>query len=115
MSTSNLIRNLFNSFHENDIIYCHWKSNEHLDASFKGDTDFDMLFCNKQKAAVKKVFNKNGFVEFIPPFNRRYSEIVDYIAIDYEQNRIIHFHTHFALEIGTSGLKEYRFNIEDEV
>lgn len=115
MQTSDLIRNLFKSFHEQNIIYCHWKSNEHLDASFKGDTDFDMLFDRKQRVEVKRIFDENGFILFTPPFNRRYDEIEDFIAIDYEQNRIIHFHTHYSLEIGTSGLKEYRLAIEDKV
>lgn len=115
MQTSDLIRDLFKSFHDNNIVYCHWKSNEHLDASFKGDTDFDVLFNRNQKAEVKELFCQNGFILFNPPFNRRYHEIEDFIAIDYKQKKIIHFHTHYALEIGTSGLKEYRFNIEEEV
>ena len=115
MQTSDLIRNLFKSFHNQNIIYCHWKSNEHLEASFKGDTDFDMLFDSSQKAEVKRIFSENGFVLFNPPYNRRYNDIEDFIAIDYEQNKIIHFHTHYSLEIGTSGLKEYRYAIEDSV
>lgn len=115
MQTSDLIRNLFKAFHENDILYCHWKSNEHLDASFKGDTDFDVLFDRKQKDIIEKLFNKNGFVLFNAPYNRRYSEIVDFIGVDYEQNKIIHFHTHYHLEIGTSGLKEYHYTIEEEI
>lgn len=115
MKTSDLIRNLFKSFHDNNIIYCHWKSNEHLTESFKGETDFDMLFDSSQKAEVKRIFSENGFVLFTPPFNRRYDEIEDFIAIDHEQNKIIHFHTHYNLEIGTSGLKEFRYAIEDKV
>lgn len=115
MQTSELIRNLFKEFHDNDIIYCHWKSNEHLDASFRGDTDFDVLFDKSQKNNVEKIFNRNGFVLFQAPFNRRYSEIVDFIGVDYEQNKIIHFHTHYHLEIGTSGLKEYHYTIEEEI
>jgi|26BtaG_2_1085354.scaffolds.fasta_scaffold00002_250 thymidylate kinase len=115
MDTSDLIRNLFKSFHKENILYCHWKSNEHLDVSFRGDTDFDVLFDISQKAEVKRIFSENGFVLFTPPFNRRYDEIEDFIGIDYEQNRIIHFHTHYNLEIGTSGLKEYRYVIEDKV
>lgn len=115
MQTSDLIRNLFHSFHKQNIVYCHWKSNEHLEASFKGDTDFDILFNREQKAEIEKIFAENGFVLFTAPYNRRYNEIDDFIAIDYEQNRIIHFHTHYNLEIGTSGLKEYRYAIEDKI
>lgn len=115
MQTSDLIRNLLKCFHDNNIIYCHWKSNEHLEDSFKGDTDFDMLFDINQKAKVKNIFHENGFALFTPPFNRRYIEIDDFIAIDYEQNKIIHFHTHYSLQIGTSGLKEYRYTIENKI
>lgn len=115
MHTSDLIRNLFQSFHDHQIVYCHWKSNEHLEASFKGDTDFDVLFNSAQKADIERIFLENGFVLFEAPYNRKYFGIEDYIAIDYEQNRMIHFHTHYKLQIGTSGLKEYHYAIEEKI
>lgn len=115
MQTSLLIRDLFESFHDQKIIYCHWKSNQHINASFKGDTDFDILFDFSQKVQVAKIFKENGFVLFSPPYNRKYAQIDDYIAIDYEQCRIIHFHTHYRLMIGASGLKEYHYAIENKL
>lgn len=115
MRTSNLIHKLLKSFNDNKVTYCHWKSNEHLDDSFKGDTDFDILFDKEQRDKVKKIFSENGFCLFTPPYNRKYQQIEDYIAIDYEQNKIIHFHSHYQLIIGRSGIKEYRYKLEDKI
>ena len=44
------VQKLFVEFHKRGINYCHFKSNEHLDASFKGLTDLDVLFDIKQKS-----------------------------------------------------------------
>jgi hypothetical protein len=115
MQTSPIIYNLFKAFHDNNINYCHWKSNEHLDASFRGETDFDILFDISQKDLIKKIFIKNGYALFVPPYNRSYTQIEDYIALDFEQNKIIHIHTHYQMVIGTSGLKEYRYSIENSL
>lgn len=115
MQTSTLIHNLFKAFNDHKLVYCHWKSNEHLDASFKGQTDFDVLFEGSQRKLIKDIFTQNGFFLFTAPYNRQYSEIEDYIAIDNELNSVIHFHTHYQLKIGSSGLKQYRYAIEDKI
>ena len=38
------ISKLLDALEENNILYCHWKSNEHLAVSMAGDTDLDVLF-----------------------------------------------------------------------
>lgn len=34
---------LFDEFHEQEIRYCHWKSNEHLQEGLVGETDLDVI------------------------------------------------------------------------
>jgi hypothetical protein len=49
VATLIVIDNLLRDFHEHEILYCHWKSNEHLQASMLADTDLDVLFAIKKK------------------------------------------------------------------
>ena len=49
------IRDFLDSLDKAGIRYCHWKSNEHLDASATGDTDLDMLFSATERTALEAV------------------------------------------------------------
>lgn len=50
------IKDMLEALEINDIQYCHWKSNEHLEPALNGDTDLDMLFLPEQRSIVDKVF-----------------------------------------------------------
>lgn len=99
------VENLFNEFHQNRVDYCHFKSNEHLDASFKGLTDFDVLFDTNQEDQVKKILISNGFLKFNSVWFLKYPYVEDFILL--ENGKIFHIHAHFKLLVGKSGIKNY--------
>lgn len=110
-----LIASLFEALHENDILYCHWKSNEHLGASMKGNTDLDVLFDETQKTKLQLILHRLGFKRFNSIKQKQYNGIVDFIAFDIEVGKVIHLHTHYRLTMGEPYLKGYQLNIEDQV
>ena len=99
------VQKLFVEFHKRGINYCHFKSNEHLDASFKGLTDLDVLFDIKQKNEVKKILISNGFLKFNSVWFLNYPHVEDFILLD--EGKIFHIHAHFKLIVGKSGVKSY--------
>ena len=112
---SRTINVLLQELHRSNISYCHWKSNEHLQAAMCGDTDLDMLFKFQDFDTLTKLFNKCGFQLYEVPKYRRYPHIYDFISIDPVSNKIIHLHAHFRLIIGKSGIKNYHLDIEPEI
>lgn len=110
-----IIQSLNTNLSKKNIEYCHWKSNEHVDAAVKGETDLDILFSFDQKDSAKKVLKDSGFKLFIAPWWRQYPNIEDYIGIDSETGKIVHVHAHFRLVLGESGVKSYHLPWEDEI
>lgn len=109
-----LIDRLFEELHEQEILYCHWKSNEHLQASVLGETDLDVLFDKDQKKKIESLLGGLGFKKFNAVKQKTYSDIVDYLGFDEGSGKIIHLHTHYRLSIGKPYLKEFQFNFNIE-
>ena len=109
-----MIAGLFEALHEHDILYCHWKSNEHLGASMVGETDLDVLFAENQKEKLEALLHQLGFKRFEAIKQKRYKDIVDFIALDPDSGKIVHLHTHYRLTMGEPYLKGYQFNFDIE-
>ena len=105
----------FAFLNDSDIPYCHWKSNEHLDAALAGKTDLDILIEGSAKEAFVSATRKFGFVRFAPAPYLRYRSIEDFIGIDEEDGTLIHLHAHFALVVGKKFVKNYRLPWEAEI
>jgi hypothetical protein len=101
------IARLLDALQENNILYCHWKSNEHLAASMAGDTDLDVLFDEKQKEEIESLLNTLGFKRFDAIRQKQYKDIVDFLCLDAQSGKIIHLHTHYRLTMGEPYLKGY--------
>jgi hypothetical protein len=110
-----LLKDFFSDFHNKGIRYCHWKSNEHLEAALLGDTDLDILFDGDQRQEIVSILNNSGFKLFKAASQREYSGIEDYIALDYVSGKVFHLHSHFRLSIGENYLKSYQLNFESLV
>ena len=109
------IKLLFDTLHKNDIMYCHWKSNQHLNASMTGTTDLDILFCEKQKVKIESILNNLGFKLFNAIKQKHYKDIVDFIGLDLETGKVIHLHTHYRLTLGEPYLKGYQLEFEEKI
>lgn len=109
----NVINKLLLLFDENNIQYCHWKSTQHLDLSFQGMTDLDVLIEKHQFSKVDCLLSKVGFKKFEVAKNRRYPYIYDYLAYDKGSDKIVHLHLHTRLNIGPKHHKYILFPYEE--
>lgn len=102
-----IISAVLSALEKDGIVYCHFKSNEHLDAALAGQTDLDILFDADQESRIVHILQDAGFFLASPIAIKRYPDILDYIGIDPHTGRIVHIHAHFHLLTGTSGVKQY--------
>lgn len=98
---------MLNLLNENDIKYCHWKSNEHLEEALNGDTDLDMLFLPEERTKLEKILCEAGLKRFRATSLMQYNAIEDFVGFDYDESKIWHLHLHYRLTFGEKNLKGY--------
>ena len=103
----NVVNSLFEQWNSNKILYCHWKSNEHLYEGLIGETDLDILVDYSMKEKAEESLTMSGYHKFLPQYGSRYDLVDDWIACDSETGRLIHIHLHYKMITGHKGLKEY--------
>lgn len=101
------IKRMFDEFEKNKIMYCHWKSNEHLESALNGDTDLDVLFLPSQRNNLEIALGTTGLKRFKSVSLMAYNAVEDYIGYDYETAKIWHLHLHYRLTLGEKHLKGY--------
>ncbi|HUR12524.1 MAG TPA: hypothetical protein VM012_14205 [Flavitalea sp.] len=106
---------LLDAFHDWGINYCHWKSNEHLNASMTADTDLDILFDINQKQVLEILLHAHGFKKFISIKQKQYRNIEDFLGMDFQSGKVIHVHAHFRLTLGEPFLKSYQLDLEEKI
>lgn len=107
MSALQIVSQLNSRLEQENIRYCHWKSNEHVDAAVEGKTDLDVLADRAEKVKLKQVLGEIGFKQFISVPFLQYIEIEDYVAMDEATGILVHLHLHYQLELGEKNLKGY--------
>jgi hypothetical protein len=106
---------LFDALDAAGIRYCHWKSNEHLDASLRGETDLDVLFDRRQTLHLTHLLAQLGGKRFVVKPGRGYPGIEDYVVFDPPTGALSHLHVHYQLTVGEKFLKGYRLPWEESV
>jgi len=110
-----VIRNVFDQFEIEGIIYCHWKSNERLAEFVNGEEDLDLLFYPEDEERVHNALLSVGAKKFEALPVGKYENIKDYLALDADSGKLIHFHVHFGLDIGEKNIKQYRLPWTSEI
>jgi len=100
-------RMLFDKWNENNVLYCHWKSNEHLYEGLVGVTDLDILVSKDNKDLAREILANVGFISVVSQYGSRYNDVEDWIICDKETGKLIHIHLHFRMATGHQGMKEY--------
>ncbi|MBO7913690.1 hypothetical protein J5X89_18905 [Vibrio sp. G41H] len=113
--SSKIVTEFFSEINSTDISYCHWKSTDHLDASFLGDTDFDILVKRKDAFKFEKILLDKGFVRARTPDLRTYPCVEDYIYYDSNLNKFFHFHIHYQLPCGDRWVKSFHIPLENYI
>lgn len=108
-----VLRDLLRRLHDADIRYCHWKSNEHLDASLDGRTDVDALFDRRAIVPLTRILGEANFKRFVVKPGRGYPGIEDYVGFDSSTGALTHLHVHYQLTLGEKFLKGHRLPWEE--
>lgn len=114
MKELKIVRNLLNELN-NNILYCHWKSNEHFKDALTGKDDLDILINRSQYGQLVNILQKLKFKRFYVPNARSYIGIEDYLGFDYETGKLVHLHLHSQLVIGEKHLKGFLLPIEQRI
>lgn len=109
------IRQMLKAFEENNIVYCHWKSNEHLVEALNGDTDLDVLFIPEQRNLIDHILSGLNMKRFRDVPLMQYNAIEDYIGFDKETSKIWHLHIHYRMTFGEKHLKGYTTNWQNKI
>jgi thymidylate kinase len=102
-----VVRDLFDQLAAAQVTYCHWKSNEHLDAAIRGATDLDVLVDREAGSELASLLEKIGFKRIAAVPARAYPGVEDYLAMDWSSGRLAHLHLHYRLVLGERNLKGY--------
>ena len=108
------IRNVIDTLNQ-QISYCHFKSNQHLDESFDGKTDFDLLIHKKDIYKFQKIVSDFGFKRRFSSANKQYYGMEDYIGFDSLNGKLYHFHVHYQLIFGKKLRKNFVIELNDEI
>lgn len=98
---------LFEEWNKEQVLYCHWKSNEHLVPGLEGATDLDVLVAETSRDVAERVLLKQGFKKVITQYGTNYPMVEDWLNIDVVSANLIHIHLHYRMATGHKGLKEY--------
>ena len=107
------IYEVFSRFDEHNVVYCHWKSIDHLESTYRGDTDIDALFARNQRSLIETILASCGFVRMDTVVLRAYPGIMDYVALDEESGKWVHLHLHYYLNMGDRWVKSFHLKLED--
>ncbi|MGD2061926.1 MAG: hypothetical protein PVF87_13730, partial [Acidimicrobiia bacterium] len=96
-----------------DIAYVHWKSNEHLDASLRGETDLDLLIRPADEGDLDSVARRLRFVSMVTPRERRVPGAEARLGCDPETGSLLHLDVAYQLHVGERLLKNHTLPVED--
>lgn len=110
-----ICKKLFDQWNENDIRYCHWKSNEHLMEGLDGKTDLDIYVAQHDKELAESLLRQCRFIECRTQKYHQYPNVFEWIGFDEVTGKLVHVHLHYQIITGTKFCKEFVFPIEDTI
>lgn len=104
----------FEQLNETGIAYCQFKSTEHLNASFDGKTDFDLLVSPQDASRFNQLLFQWGFKQRYAHKDSLYPGTENYLWYDVVNQQMHHLHVHYRLIFGEKGFKNYRWKVESD-
>ena len=108
-----LANSLFTTLDVDGVAYNHWKSNEHLQAAVRGQTDLDLLVRPDQREVFVAIIGKLGFVPMLAPEVRRVPGLESYLGFDGATGSLLHLDVHYRLVLGEQLIKNHHLPLED--
>lgn len=109
----NLITKFCQALADEEITYCHWKSNNALDRSASGDNDLDLLVSRADISRFTEIVHRFGFKQAKAPVDKQMNSVLNYYGYDEESDKWVHVHAHYQLIMGHDMTKNFRLAIEE--
>ena len=107
-----IVEALCRALEDDEIKYCHWKSNDALDRSASGENDLDLLVDRSDTARFAEILLRCGFKPAELPPSSRLPGVNDWYGHDIEADRLVHAHVHHQLVLGDDMTKNVHLPIE---
>lgn len=107
-----LVESLCHALERDDIVYCHFKSNEALAKSANGENDLDLLIDRASAARFAEILHQLGFKPAHLPPIKALPGVNDWYGLDPASVRLVHVHAHYQLIVGDDMTKNVRLPIE---
>lgn len=104
---------LFAALGDEGVTYCHWKSNEHLGAALRGETDLDLLVHPADRELFDACVSRLGFIRVLSPRVKRFRGLEDFLGFDHATGSQLHLHVHYRLVLGEQRIKNHHLPLED--
>ena len=108
-----ICKQLFHQWNDQEIKYCHWKSNEHLMEGLDGETDLDVFVAPLDKERAEAILIQCRYIKCLTQKGHRYPNVCEWIGFDTSTGRLVHVHLHYQIITGTSYCKEYVFPVDE--
>lgn len=106
-----LVRDLGRALREQDVAYCHFKSNAFLAESHSGDNDLDLLVARADADRFAAILHGLGFKLAVRAANPL-PGVLDYYGWDADAGRMVHVHAHYQLIVGDDLTKNHRLPLD---
>jgi len=110
--TLHRVLDLCDALEQSGVRYCHWKSNDMLDRSARGENDLDLLIHRADGQKFAEILARLGFRHAKAPGAREHPGVTHHYALDPSTGRFVHIHAHFLLVVGDDTTKNFRLPIE---
>lgn len=109
----NKLQHLIEKLSENEIKYCHWKSNSALSLVLTGETDVDLLIHRKDSDSFRLILNQLKFRPAGIQGDAPFPAVEHYYALDKETGIIVHVHAYYRVITGESLSKNLHLPLEE--
>jgi hypothetical protein len=94
------------------VRYCHWKSNQGLEAALLGEGDLDLLVDERDVQRFERLLWEQGFLRMQNPPIKSFPGLADFLGFDTETGELIHLHVHYRLVLGEERVKNHHLPVE---
>ena len=109
----NICKSLFEYLNHQNIRYCHWKSNAHLEKALHGKTDLDLLIHTDDRRQFEQACKQFAIKKILSPPEKQFPGLEDYLGFDHDTGHLIHLHVHYNLILGQKYIKNHHLPIEN--
>jgi len=108
-----LVKKLCEVLDNEQISYCHWKSNWRLSSWLKGEGDLDLLVASVDAQRFASAAYGLGFVQAASPQKEETPGVLHLYGWDKEAEKFVHLHVYHRLLLGHDLTNNYHLPIEE--